>query len=227
MEEKKNNKKGHQPIFQIKFHYYRQIDTRRRGQEVHSATRKEDLEAFIYSRNRRRQIYQGIVKLAGEELWKKEVNVGKINTVRADFLDILVLLVHLGEIGALRQGDLEKEIIFSEHSLLFPMEFPLEQERNYRKKLENLILESRGEKQPERCVFLEKLLKLWDSWKDDSDYLMEQYPKELEEELREQLEKLKEWEERISQTEPEKINTAQVVPAYRWNKAMEEYGILY
>lgn len=227
MEMNKTKKTGHQPIFQIKFHFFRQIDTKRRSQEAHSASRKEYVEAYIYGRNRKnKNTYQGVVKSEGQELWKKEVNAGKVYPEKADFIDILILFVHLGEIGALSPGEIEKELIFSSHSLLFPLEFPLEQTRNYRKKLEELILEARGAAQLDRCVFLEKLLRIWDNWKEDTDYMMEQYPKELEEELKQQIEKLKEWE-MLSQANSEKEKLQGGIPAYRWNKAMEEYGILY
>lgn len=228
MEVNKTKKTGHQPVFQIKFHYYRQIDTKRYGQQEHSATRNEYVEAFVYGRNKKnRSIYQGVIKMESGELWKKEVNVGKVFPEKADFIDMLVLFVHLSEIGALPSGDMEKELIFSSQSLLFPLELPLEQQRNYRKKLERLILQARGEAQLERCVFLEKLQRIWDNWRDDTDYMVEQYPKELEEELREQIERLKEWEERLKNKEREIDKKNAGVPAYRWNKAMEEYGILF
>lgn len=228
MEMNKTKKAAHQPVFQIKFHLYRQIDTKRHGQEVHSAVRKEYVEAFIYGRNKKnRSTYQGIVKMENGELWKKEVNADRVYPEKADFMDILVLFVHLSEIGALSSGDMEKELIFSSDSLLLPLELPLEQPRNYRKKLERLILQARGAAQLERCIFLEKLQKIWDSWREDSDYMVEQYPKELEEELREQVERLKEWEERLKKAEADMNKKTAGVPAYRWNKAMEEYGILY
>lgn len=228
MEMNKTKKAGHQPVFQIKFHFYRQIDTKRHGQETHCATRNEYVEALVYGRNKKnRSIYQGVIRMEGGELWKKEVNAGKVYPEKADFMDILVLFVHLGEIGALPSGDMEKELIFSSRSLLFPLELPMEQPRNYRKKLEGLILQAKGEAQLERCVFLEKLQRIWDNWKDDSDYMVEQYPKELEAELKEQVERLKEWEERLKNAELEMNKKSAGVPAYRWNKAMEEYGILY
>ena len=181
METNKSKKAGHQPVFQIKFHYYRQIDTKRHGQESYSALRNEYVEAFIYGRNKKnRNIYHGVVKMEGGEIWKKEVNVLKVYPEKADFMDILVLLVHLSEIGVLASGEMEKELIFSSRSLLFPLELPMDQPRNYRKKLDGLILQAKGEEQPDRCVFLEKLQRLWNNGEKDSDYTVEQYPKELE-----------------------------------------------